>query len=168
MHETRDDLRELQRVLDASHGAAGSHLRGILTEEGRLSADELSEMLPGVQLLALGTVAADCAPIVGGVDGLWYRGRWHFGSSPRSVRARHLDRNPAVSAAHLRGEELAVVVHGTAEAVDVFADDPPPFREYLLEVYPDWEEWHGDGGARYWRIEPRRMFAARLPGSSGG
>jgi hypothetical protein len=167
MHETAADLGELQELLDASHGAAGSHLRGILREEGRLSAEELSRTLTGVQTLALATVTADCAPMVGGVDGLFYRGRLHFGSSPDSVRARHLDRNAEVSAAHLRGEELAVVVHGTAVPVDVFSERPPPFRDYLVEVYPDWEEWYADGGARYWRIEPRRMLAARLPAAGG-
>jgi hypothetical protein len=166
VHETPDDLRALQRVLDQSHEAGGSHLRSIMTDRGRLSAEELTELLPGVQVLSLATVTSRCEPMVGGVDGLFYRGRFHVGSSPDSVRARHLDRNPAVSAAHLRGEELAVVVHGTAEPVDVFADPPPDFRSYLREVYPDWDDWYGDGeGARYWRIEPRRMLAARLPGA---
>lgn len=167
MHETLEDLRDLQRLLDESHRAAGGHLRGILTDGGRLTAEELSAMLAGVEVLSLATVTARCEPLVGGVDGLFFRGRFHVGSSPDSVRARHLDRDPAVSAAHLRGEELAVVVHGTAEPVEVFTEDPPPFRDYLGEVYPDWEEWYPDGGARYWRIEPRRMFAARLPMAAG-
>lgn len=56
------------------------------------------------------------------------------------------------------------MVHGAAEPVDVFAPEPPPFRNYLREVYPDWDEWYADGGARYWRIGPRKMLAARLPG----
>lgn len=165
MHETPEDLRALQRVLDESHTEAGGHLRSIMTDAGRLSAEDLAGLLTGVQVLSLATVTARCEPMVGGVDGLFYRGRFHFGSSPESVRARHLDRNPAVSAAHLRGEELAVVVHGTAELVDVFADPHPPFRDYLREIYRGWGNWYGDGGARYWRIRPRRMLAARLPGA---
>lgn len=165
MHETRDDLDWLQGVLDESHASGGGHLRSILQDEGRLTAEELPGLLTGVQVLSLATVSRDCAPLVAGVDGLFFQGRFHFGSSPSSVRARHLDRNASVSAAHLRGEELAITVHGTAVPVDVFVDPPPPFRSYLLEVYPDWEEWFGGGGPRYWRIEPRRMFAARLPGA---
>lgn len=166
MHETSEDLAALQRVLDESHARAGAHLRGIMQDERRLSAEEVSALLPGVQVLALATVSKECAPVTGGVDGLFFRGAFHFGSSPESVRARHLARNPAVSASHLRGEKLAIVVHGAAEPVDVFADPPPAFRGYLGEVYPDWESWYPEpGGAVYWRIAPRRMFAARLPGA---
>jgi hypothetical protein len=104
------------------------------------------------------------AGATGGVDGLFFRGAFHLGSSPESVRAKHLERNPAVSSSHLRSEELAIVVHGTAEPVDVWGG--APFRGYLLEVYPDWESWYPKpGGAVYWRIAPHRMFAARLPGA---
>ncbi len=166
MHETQDDLRRLQQLLDESHGRGGSHLRGILQDAGRLSAEQLSEILSGVQILSLATVTRQCAPLVGGVDGLFYRGRWHFGSSPDSIRARHLARSSAVSAAHLRGEELAIVVHGDATPVEVYGPEPSPFRSYLLEVYPAWEDWYGSGGAVYWSIEARRMYAARLPGSA--
>ena len=166
MYETAEDLRLLQHLLDESHKAGGPHLRGILQDDRRLSAQKLSEILVGVQILSLATVSRDCAPLVGGVDGLFYRGRWHFGSAPNSVRARHLSRNPAVSAAHLRGEEIAVIVHGTATPVDVFAPDPPPFRSYLMEVYPGWEKWYSEGEAVYWRIEPKRMLAAALPSAT--
>ena len=165
MYETDEDFQRLRELLDRSHAAGGAHLRGILQDSRRLTPEELSETLPGVQILSLATVTKDCSPLVGGVDGLFYRGHWYFGSAPGSVRARHLARNPAVSAAHLRGEELAIVVHGRAEPVDVYAPEPPPFRTYLLEVYPDWAAWHGKGGAVYWRIEARRMLAARLPGA---
>lgn len=166
MHETPGDLRALQHLLDESHAAAGDHLRSILQEERRLSAPDLAGLLTGVQVLTVATVTADGAPIVGAVDGLFYRGRFHFGSSPKSVRAGHLDRDPRVSAAHTRSEELAVIVHGRAHPIDVFSADPPAFRDYLIEVYPDWEDWYADGGARYWRIEPAKMFAARLPGAA--
>ena len=165
MHETDEDFGSLQQLLDRSHASGGEHLRAILQDGRRLTPQELSETLTGVQILSLATVTKDCSPLVGGVDGLFYRGRWHFGSAPNSVRARHLARNPAVSVAHLRGEELAIIVHGRAEPVDVYAPEPPPFRSYLIEVYPDWEKWYGKGGAVYWRIEPRRMLAARLPGA---
>jgi len=81
------------------------------------------------------------------------------------VRFRHLRRRPKVSAAHVRGEQLAVIVHGTAVEVDLSDPAQRDFRGYLLEVYgPDWEEW--GAGAPYARIEPETMFAAWLPAGS--
>ena len=164
MHETPEDLGRLQRLLDESHAAGGSHLRGILQDERRLTAEELPGLLPGVQVLVVSTVTADSRPIAGPVDGLLYRGAFHFGTSPLSVRFRHLSRRSQVSAVHARGEELVVVVHGEARPVDVTTSEHGGFRAYLLEVYPDWETWWGRSPPPYFRIEPRRMFASRLPG----
>jgi uncharacterized pyridoxamine 5'-phosphate oxidase family protein len=156
VHETPEDLRWLQDVLDRSHASAGAHLRSIFTDERRLSAEALSELLTGVQVLNVATVTAKGEPRVAPVDGLFYRGRWHFGSSKDSVRFRHLLRRPQVSASHTRGEELAVIVHGTAAMVDPAEDEG--FRAYLLEVYGrDWESWAGE--APYARIDPERMYS---------
>jgi hypothetical protein len=63
-------------------------------------------------LLTLATVTADGRPIAGPVDGIFYRGAFHFGSAPDSVRFRHIRKRPQVSAVHLPGEELAVSVTG--------------------------------------------------------
>ena len=164
MHETPEDLGRLQRLLDESHAAGGSHLRGILQDERRLSAQELPKLLLGVQVIVVSTVTSDCRPIAGPVDGLFYRGAFHFGTSAGSVRFNHLSRRPQVSAVHARGEELVVAVHGEAQAVDVAQGEHEGFRSYLLAVYPDWETWWGRSPPPYYRIEPRRMFASRLPG----
>lgn len=163
MHETAEDLERLRRLLDESHSAGGGHLRSILRDERRLSPEELSEVLPGIQVIVVATVTSDCRPIAGPVDGLFYRGAFHFGTSPGSVRYNHLSRRPQVSAVHARGEELVVAVHGDVRRVDVTRDGA--FRSYLLDVYPDWESWWGEAPPPYFRIEPRKMFASRLPGA---
>jgi len=164
VHETDADLDEIQAILDASHRAAGAHLRSIFRDERRLDAAGVVELLPGVQILSLATVTADGRPLVGPVDGLFYRGHFHFGSSPDSVRFRHLRARPHVSAAHVRGEELAVIVHGDAHEINTAAPNQAGFRDYLVEVYGDeWNEWGPD--SPYARIDPRRMFAVWLPGT---
>jgi uncharacterized pyridoxamine 5'-phosphate oxidase family protein len=168
VHETAEDLRALQELIDRSYAAAGSHLLAIHTPERRLSAAELAERLTGMRLLALATVTADGRPIVGPVDGIFFRGAFHFGSSPRSVRFRHIDRNPWVSATHLPGEELAVTVHGRALPVDVSSG---PFRQALLDIYvprygESWAEML-ESGARYARIEAERMFTFSMPPGGG-
>jgi len=162
MRETPEDLEALQRLLDDSYARAGEHLRSISTPERLMTASELSETLTGVQILNLATVTAASEPRVGPVDGLLYRGAFHFGSSQSSVRYRHLRKRPQVSASHTRGEELAVVVHGRAEMIDVWLDDHAGFRALLIETYgPDWEDWAPREGVFYARIHAHAMFTFR-------
>lgn len=160
MHETAEDLRELQRLLDESHQSSGDHLRSIFTEDRRIGAEDLVSLLPGVQVLNLATVTESCEPRVAPVDGLFFRGRFYFGSSPDSIRFRHLNARPQVSAVHTRGEELAVIVHGRAARIDTEAEPYRGFRDYAIEVYgPEWENW--GAGAAYARIDPVKMFTFR-------
>jgi Pyridoxamine 5'-phosphate oxidase len=165
MHETPEDLAALQRLLDRSHESAGPHLRRIITPERRLTAEEVCERLTDMRLLALATSTSDGRPIVGPVDGIFFRGAFHFGSAPDSLRFRHIRARPHVSATHLPGEELAVTVHGRAVPIDIATD---PFRQALLAVYvprygPEWEEDFLDSGPQYARIEAERMFTFHMP-----
>ena len=162
MYETTADLAALQELLDRSDAAAGRHLRDIITPERRLRAAEVCAQLTGMRLLALATVTADGRPLVGPVDGIFYRGAFHFGSSPDSVRFRHIRRRPDVSATHLPGEHLAVTVHGRAAVIGVQGREHAGFRQALLEVYvprygPQWEEFL-DADPVYARIDANRMF----------
>jgi len=168
VHETAADLDRLQDLLDASAEAAGPHLRSIITPERRLSAPDVAARLTGMRLLALATATGDGRPLVGPVDGVFYRGAFHFGSSPDSVRFAHIRRRPAVSATHLPGEELAVTVHGRAEPVDVGSAEHAGLRQVLLDVYvprygPGWEQFLA--GVVYARIEAERMFTFWMPSS---
>jgi uncharacterized pyridoxamine 5'-phosphate oxidase family protein len=161
VHETARDLAELQDLLDRSHAGAGAHLRAIFSDDRRIPAAELPALLSGVQVLALATVTARGEPRVAPVDGLFFRGRFHFGSSPDSARFRHIRARPAVSATHLRGEELAVVVHGRAVEIDPRGPGEEGFRAYLNETYPGWDDAGWAAGAPYARIEPSAMFTFR-------
>jgi hypothetical protein len=161
MYEQPQDLIRLQKLLDESYERAGAHLRSIFWEKKRLSASQLAELLPGVQILNLATVTAAGEPRVAPVDGLFFHGDFWFGSSPESVRFRHIRNRPAVSASHTRGEELAILIHGTASIVDHNAPAFADFRAYCLETYGD--AWNDFGRpAMYARIEAKTMFANTL------
>src|ERR1700747_290418 len=86
MRETPDDLAALQRLLDRSYAKAGPHLLAIHDPKRRLDAAGIVERATGMCLLTLATVTADGRPITGPVDGIFYRGSFHFGSAPRSGR----------------------------------------------------------------------------------
>jgi Pyridoxamine 5'-phosphate oxidase len=167
VHETPEDLAALQRLLDESDARAGAHLRSIITPERRLTAQQLSQRLTGMRLLAPATVTADGRPIVGPVDGIFFRGAFHFGSSPTSLRFRHIRARPQVSATHLPGEELAVTVHGRAVELDMKAPQHAAFRRCVLDVYTpryggDWEAFL-DAETTYARIDAGRMFTFASP-----
>lgn len=166
MYETRGDLIALQGMLDRSYATAGSHLRSIITPDRRVRAEELVDRLSGMRLLALATVTADGRPIVSPVDGIFYRGSFHFGSSADSVRFRHIRARPHVSATHVPREEFAVTVHGRARPVDIGADGDDGLRRTLLEIYvprygSEWEEFL-DSGPVYARIDAERMYTFHL------
>lgn len=168
MHERPEDLAELQNIIDRSYRAAGPHLLDISTPERRLDATELAAQLTGMRLLSLATSTRDGRPIVGPVDGIFYRGRFHFGSAHASLRYRHLSERPAVSATHLPGESFAVTVHGDAEFIDTEADEHAEFRQTLLDIYvprfgQEWAEMLDRGDAWYARIRPRRVLTFSMP-----
>jgi hypothetical protein len=152
MHETPEDIAALQALIDRSYASAGAHLLRIHDPERRLSAEQLSERLTGMRLLTLATVTADGRPIAGPVDGIFYRGAFHFGSAPDSVRLRHIRERPQVSA-----------VHGRAVLVDVGRPEHQEFRQTVLDIYvprygPEWEERIMNAGASYARIDAEKMF----------
>jgi hypothetical protein len=167
MQESPADITALQDLLDRSYDLAGAHLLRIHAPERRLSAEQVVERLTGMVLLSLATVTADGRPIVGPVDGIFYRGAFHFGSAPDSIRFRHIDQRPHVSATHLPGEELAVTVHGRAVPVDIRSDEGAGFRQALLDIYvPRYGEKYEelvDSGPRYARIDADRMFTFSMP-----
>ena len=103
-----------------------------------------------MRLLVLATVTGDGRPINGPVDGIFDRGDFYFGSSPESVRFRHIARRPWVSATHLPGEPLSVTVHGRAELADLKSSEQAGFRKALLDVYvpmygKGWEKFVDSG-----------------------
>lgn len=161
MYERPEDLAEMQAIIDDSYATATAHLLTIHEPERRLDAVAVASELVGMRLLVLATAARDGRPITSPVDGIFYRGRFHFGSSPESVRFRHIRERPNVSATHLPGEHLAITVHGTAEVIDVNAPEHAEFRQTLLDIYLP---RYGDSwlrileGGTFARIHPRRMF----------
>ena len=163
MLETPGEIDRLQQLLDRSAVAAGPHLRGIITEERRLSAAQLIERLDGMRLLTVATVTADGRPLAGPVDGYFLHGSFNFSSGRNSVRMRHLAARPAVSATYLPGEELAVTVHGRAELFDLRDPAHSELRQAMLDYYlprqgPEFETWLDELDAVGARIAAEKMF----------
>jgi general stress protein 26 len=167
MLETPEEFARLQDLLDVSMTAAGPHLRDIISDERRLTAQALSERLPGMRLLVLATVTADGRPLCGPVDGYFLHGTFWFSSGRDAVRMRHLASRPAVSATHLPGEDLAVTVHGRADVLPLDGPACAELRQAMLDEYlpkqgPAFESWLQEVDALGARIRPDRMFTFHL------
>jgi general stress protein 26 len=126
MLETAGELDELQALLDRSYAGATGHLRSIVTDARRLTARDLAGLLVGMKVLSVATVTASGEPRISALDGHFLHGTWTFSTATDSAKARQLAARPAVSVAHIDGEELALFAHGRAEA--------------LTEAEPGWDE----------------------------
>ncbi|GAA4928351.1 hypothetical protein HD597_004464 [Nonomuraea thailandensis] len=161
MRETPDELKELQALLEASLSRSTSHLRSIVTGN-TVTAERLTRILTGMRTLALSTVTAKGEPRISGVDGHFLHGKWHFGTARGAAKARHLAARPAVSAAHLRGEDLGVFTHGTVEILNPPHGEPAPDWPYLLAYFKDFygdDLFDWDNEVVYYRLHPHWMTA---------
>jgi len=130
---------------------------------------EVAELLKGVCVLNLATTSSTGRPIVAPVDGLFLNGRFWFGSSKDSLRFRHIRRDPRISAAYTKGEEVSVLVHGVAHEIDTASGEYERFHDYCREVYgPTYDDWGHWGEAPYAWIEPERMYAIRITHADPG
>jgi hypothetical protein len=166
MLETPEEIARLQDLLDRSASGAGSHLRDIITEQRRMSAGQVCELLQGLRLLVVATATADGRPLAGPVDGFFLHGSFCFSSGRDSVRMRHLAVRPAVSASYLPEENLAVTVHGQAELFEVNGPEGGELRQAMLDHYlprqgPQFETWLNQIDALGARINAAKMFTFR-------
>ncbi len=159
MYETAAEIADLDALLSTSLRRSGAHLRSIVTEHERtLDAAQLTGLLTGMRTLALATVSAAGEPRISGVDGHLLHARWVCTTAGSAAKARHLRARPAVSVAHLVGDDLGVFTHGTAEFL---TDEHPDFagiEGHLTAHYGSSPSSWGDDIV-YLRIQPRWMVA---------
>lgn len=159
MHETPEELADLQALLDASLSRSTEHLRSIVSDR-TITAAELTAVLTGMCVLALSTVTASGEPRISAADGHFLHGRWVFGTARTAAKARHLAARPAASVAHLRGEDLGVFAHGRVEELNPLGREPaadwPEVLAYMKELYgADAFDWDVD--VVYYRLQPHWM-----------
>lgn len=157
MLETTAEIDHLQALLDASVTRATGHLRSIINDERTLTAEQLVGLLTGMKVLSCATVTARGEPRITALDGHFLHGTWTFSTAGDSAKARHLQRRPAVSVAHIDGEDLALFSHGTAELMP-----PGPERD---EVDAHWSAYYGSSPFSWG--EDIRMYRLRMSWAVG-
>ena len=158
MRETAEELAELQALLDRSVAGGNEHLQAIMTPERLLTAEQMVQLLGGMQVLVVATVTADGRPLTSCVDAHLLHGRWVFTTDAIATKARHLAARPAVSATHARGDTFGVFTHGVAERLTPEHPDFAEVDEHLTAHYESSPStWAPD--IAYLRIQPRWMLA---------
>ena len=165
MRESDDEIAALQRLLDVSVAGGNEHLRDIMTPERLLSAEQLVQVITGMQVLVVATVTADGRPLTSCVDGHFVHGRWVFTTSALATKARHLAARPAVSATHARGDTFGVFAHGRAQRLTPAHPDFAEVDDHLTAFYGVSPSTFAADIA-YLRIQPTWMLAyAAAPAS---
>jgi general stress protein 26 len=158
---TSSELVARDALLGESFDRAGGHLTSIISRDRRLSAADLSRYLVGVRHRVVATVTSAGEPRCSAVDGLFIHGRFWFSTSGHSFKARHLERRPTVSGAHVVGDDVAVFVHGRARVVHGGPGEADELRHFWTEVYhaspEDWVPVPPD--ARDIEIVPSSMYS---------
>ena len=135
MYETAAEVEALQELLDRSHASSTAHLRGIINQDRRLTAQDLVALLTGMKVISVATSTREGHPRISAMDGHFLHATWSFTTDGTAAKATHMRARPEVSVAHVDGEELAVFSHGRVE-----------------EMGPsdvDWEETHTHWTAHY-------------------
>lgn len=160
MLESPAENAALQVLLDESYASAGDHLRSIIHDGRTLSAHDVVAYLTGVRHFVVATVSAAGEPVTSAADGLFLHGRLWFTSSADSVKVRHLEARPVVSASHVVGDTVGVFIHGRARIVRGATPESAALAPVWREVYgstpEDWTDTPGD--ARYVEVVARAMF----------
>lgn len=157
MYETEDELSELQAIIDRSFPRLGPHAAVIITPQRRLTARQVVNYLVGMKHIVVGTVTSGGEPRVAPVDGHFLHGCFWFGTGEAALRVQHLRRNPAISACHLAGDELAIVVHGQATLFGPKDPEGEEMRAHYAEYYGS-DPYSWPGGNSVWvRIDAAIM-----------
>lgn len=159
MHETAEELQELQSLFDRSLRRSGEHLRSIIEAGSRTpAADVVCRQLEGMKVLVVATVGADGRPRTSAVDGHFLHGHWVFSTSGDALKCRDLRFNPAVSTSYVVGERFALFTHGDAEFLERGQPEFDAVDEHLTRHYGSSPLSWGPSIA-YIRIVPRWSVA---------
>lgn len=165
MHETTDELRQLQGLLDASFKRASEHLKSIMTPERRLSAEQLVAQLPAPAVLNIASVTRNGEPRISAVDGHFLHGRWYFSTAAQSPKAVQLRNRPAISASFTPRDGFGVFCHG--RAVRLGGAERDMLRAHYTAHYgSDPDSW-GSGEIAYCRIDADWLVAFAMVETPG-
>lgn len=136
MYESAEELVQLQQLLDRSASTAGEQMRSIFKPEHRLSARQVSSYFQGVKQVAAATVNSRGEPSVAPIDAVLYHGRFYLSTDgKKSLRARHLLKNPALGLTYFEGADPVIIARGRAELIGLDQPEFTPLDREWVRAY---------------------------------
>lgn len=163
MYETREDLQQLQALLDTSIEQAGTFLRQSFQMPAHsLSARQVVHFCQGLQTIALATVTSKGEPRVAPIGALLFRGRFYVPTVATAVRTKHVRHHPAISFTYYQGNDVAIIVHG--EATVIHPDHPDFVAVETLQLEESGHSVREWGEGVFLQIIPKTLYTfARFP-----
>lgn len=157
MHETKEDLQQLQSLIDQSIERAGAFLRSSFEMPHKsLNAQQVVAYLQGMPTVAFSTVTSKGEPRSAPISVIFYRGHFHIPTVAESLRAKHVHRQPAVSLSLYEGIDIAVIVHGSASLIPASDEAFAPLDQIQRDVMgSSTTEW---GEGVFIRVEADRFY----------
>jgi hypothetical protein len=160
--ETKGELAELQRLLDASYERSGRQLHKVWDASSRLSARQLSGF-QGVRLVAVATVNSEGEPRAAPRSAAFLHGRFYLAANSESVMVRRLSNNPAIGMTYFENG-LMIVAHGTAAPFFRTSSGFEALRPGWQKAFRGPAHWL-DGVDIFIRVDAANMLAfAERPG----
>lgn len=157
MYETDPDFQNLQMLLDHSIEQAGPFLReSFQMPTHSLSAWQLTHLWQALQNIALATVTSKGEPRVTPIGALLFHGQWFVPTVAAALRTKHLLRHPAMSFTHYEGDDLAVIVHGSAHILRADEPDFPAVEAFQEEQTGTSVLSWGEGV--YLQVKPKLLY----------
>jgi uncharacterized pyridoxamine 5'-phosphate oxidase family protein len=158
VHESAEDLVELQALLDRTFSRMNPHMANIVKPERRLSGKQVVAHLQGIKHVAFATVNEQGEPRVAPLDGIFLRGRFYVSTGGRAARLRDLRRQPRCSLTHFEGDDFAVTVNGTAIVMERDHPQIPAIEPVYVDLYGSSPFSWGQGVVVI-RVEPSSIWS---------
>ena len=156
MFETDAEIDDIQRLFDRTLRTANPHMVSIVNRDHWLSARQVVTYLQGTRHVVFATVAEN-EPRVSPLDSLFIHGRFTLSTGKAASKVRHLQANPACSAAHMDGDRIAVVANGRVEWIERNHPDHEQVVGAWTDVYGSNPYTWGD--VVFFRVQPITMWA---------
>ncbi len=163
MYETATDFQHLQALLDHSIEQAGPFLReSFQMPTHSLSARQLTRLWQASQNIALVTMTSKGEPRVTPIGALLFHGQWYTPTVAAALRTRHVLHRPAMSFTWYQGDDLAVIVHGSARILRPDHPDFSPIEAFQQEQMGTSVLNWGEGV--FLQVSPQALYTfARYP-----
>jgi Ser/Thr protein kinase RdoA (MazF antagonist) len=154
LYETKEEMAELEALLEGSRGKSGEHIESLSGVVEWLSAERVVQNLQGLRAATVATVNSKLEPRVALLEAIVLHGRFYVAVDAGSYLVQQLAERPAISLTCAKEGHALIAVHGTASFLHV---GEPGFRD----VDAEWVKFKGRdwGKVVFIKVEPSSMVA---------